>query len=179
MTDFTIPPDGGTTAESPQPNNDNKQEDRAKRLITTAVFNGFIQELRRNIERADGDIELGMAMMDQDLRHLTEVKPIADMNAYLDERAKKAGLIAPCINPHCTNGENGQRATVDRRKKKSGACCKACMNYECTHPDCVTKAAANGWRRYTHAWGTKIAALHAEWRKPRLDAQRGGSEAAK
>lgn len=142
-----------------------EKRQRAMRIATSLVFNSFISDLRQNIERANGDIELGMEMLDQDLRHLTEVKPIDDMDAYLNERAKKAGLIALCINPHCTHGENGQRATVDRRKKKSGACCKACMNYECTHPDCVAKAAQNGWKRYTHAWDTKIAVQHQEWRK--------------
>lgn len=87
-----------------------------------------------------------------------------EMQAYLDERAQKAGLIQPCINPYCAT-DNGARATVDRRKKRSGACCKACMNYECTHPDCVAKAQAKGWKHHTHPWGSKIATEHAAYRK--------------
>lgn len=73
--------------------------------------------------------------------------------------------LQPCINPHCTNGADGGRAMVDTGKKKSGACSKACMNFECVHPDCVKRAAANGWGRATHPWGTKIATQHAAFRR--------------
>lgn len=93
-----------------------------------------------------------------------QIEVIDDVGAYLEKRAQRAGLIAPCINPYCTTN-NGQPATVDRRKKKSGACCKACMSYVCTHPACVKKAADKGWKHYTHPWGTKIAEEHKEYRE--------------
>lgn len=73
-------------------------------------------------------------------------------------------VVQPCINPFCTNGEGGGRAMVDRTKKKSGACSKACLNYQCSHPDCVARAQANGWKRPTHPWGSKIADQHKEYR---------------
>jgi hypothetical protein len=67
-------------------------------------------------------------------------------------------FVRPCIHPDC-------EVLVDRRVKKSGACCKAHMNYVCTHPDCVKKAAAQGWKHYTHPFGTKIATAHWEYRE--------------
>lgn len=140
-------------------------EEAAKKLLAGAISAAFILDLRRYQSMAGGDLELGMELMAEDLGLKPEVKVIEDMDAYLEERAKRAGLIAPCINPFCTNGENGQPAVVDRRQRSSGACCKACMNYECTHPECVTKAQANGWKRYTHSWGTKIALAHLDYRK--------------
>ena len=73
--------------------------------------------------------------------------------------------LKPCINPFCTKGANGTRATVNLAIHSSGACCRACMNYECTHPDCVKRAVLNGWSRATHPWGTKIAEAHKEYRK--------------
>lgn len=94
----------------------------------------------------------------------TEVRKIDDMDAYLEERARKAGLIAECVNPYCTKGEDGKAAIVDQRKRRSGACCKEHMNYECTHPGCVAKAKKNGWKCYKHAWGTKIAMEHQAYR---------------
>jgi hypothetical protein len=63
-----------------------------------------------------------------------------------------------CINPDCN-------VMVDGSKRKSGACCKDHMNYECTHPDCVLRAQTNGWSRPTHPHGTKIGKTHIHWRK--------------
>lgn len=71
----------------------------------------------------------------------------------------------PCINEFCTNGDDGGRKLVNITKRKSGACCRDCMNYECTHQKCVARAEKEGWPRYTHRWGTKIATEHKEWRK--------------
>lgn len=66
--------------------------------------------------------------------------------------------IQKCINPFCDN-------QVNLSERKSGACCKACMNYECIHPTCIIRAKVNGWKRATHPWGTKIAELHKEYRR--------------
>lgn len=66
--------------------------------------------------------------------------------------------LRKCINPFCDN-------RVDISERKSGACSKSCMNYECTHPDCVARAELNGWKRATHPWGTKIAEQHKTYRK--------------
>lgn len=66
--------------------------------------------------------------------------------------------LQPCINPDCNN-------EVDRRKRKSGACCKAHINYVCAHPSCVSKAQVKGWKHYTHRYGTKIAEAHMEYRQ--------------
>lgn len=62
-----------------------------------------------------------------------------------------------CIKPEC-------EAMVDRSVRKSGACCKEHMNYKCSHPDCIKRAAKEGWSRSTHPYGTKIAAAHLQWR---------------
>jgi len=62
-----------------------------------------------------------------------------------------------CIKPECD-------VTVDRRKRKSGACCKEHMSYNCTHPKCLKRAADNGWSRCTHAYGSEIARKHMQWR---------------
>lgn len=63
-----------------------------------------------------------------------------------------------CLKPECDK-------LVDRQKNLSGCCCKAHMNYECTHPDCVAKAAKKGWKKYTHPYGSKIAKEHLSYRK--------------
>lgn len=63
-----------------------------------------------------------------------------------------------CIKPECD-------IMVDRNKRKSGACCKEHMSYECTHIDCVLRAQTNNWKRPTHPYGTKIARQHLQWRK--------------
>lgn len=62
-----------------------------------------------------------------------------------------------CIKPEC-------EITVDRRKRKSGACCAEHMSYNCTHPKCLKRAADNGWNRSTHSYGSKIASEHMQWR---------------
>lgn len=66
--------------------------------------------------------------------------------------------IQKCINPDCDN-------QVDITKKRSGACCKGCMSFECTHPDCLKKAEKMGWEKYTHRYGTKIAQKHLDYKK--------------
>ena len=126
------------------------------KILATAIFNNFIKDLRDLQEAAGGDLELVMEAMAERLELKAEVTSIEDMDAYLEERAVKAGLIAPCIQPGCD-------IEVDRRKRRSGACCKAHMNYVCTHPDCVEKATQNDWPHYTHRWGTKIAEQHKEF----------------
>lgn len=65
-------------------------------------------------------------------------------------------FMRKCIKPGCVT-------EIDIRKKKSGACCKQHMSYECTHPDCVKKAEKNGWDKYTHPYGTRIANLHLKY----------------
>lgn len=65
--------------------------------------------------------------------------------------------LRKCIMPEC-------ETLVDLRERKSGACCREHMNYECSHQDCVLRAQANGWPRATHPYGTKIAKLHLPWR---------------
>jgi len=62
-----------------------------------------------------------------------------------------------CVKPEC-------QEMVDRSVRKSGACCKDHMNYECSHPDCLKRAAKEGWARATHPYGTKIAKAHINWR---------------
>jgi len=69
-----------------------------------------------------------------------------------------------CVNPFCTKGPDGGRTPVDLTRK-SGACCRECMSYECTHPSCQRRAANAGWKHATHAWGSKIAATHVAYRK--------------
>ena len=66
--------------------------------------------------------------------------------------------IVKCIHPECG-------VEVDLSQKKSGACCKAHMNFECTHPKCVARAEKENWARPTHPFGTKIAGEHWQWRK--------------
>lgn len=80
-------------------------------------------------------------------------------NKIADKIAESASL-KPCIKPECD-------VVVDRRKRKSGACCKDHMNYECTHPDCVKRAEENGWKRATHSYATKVGKAHLEFRKER------------
>ncbi len=67
-------------------------------------------------------------------------------------------MTQKCHNPFCDN-------LVDRAKKKSGACCRKCLNYECTHPACIQRAKDNGWKRATHSWETKIGKAHLSYRK--------------
>lgn len=62
-----------------------------------------------------------------------------------------------CIKPEC-------QVLVDRKKRKSGACCKGHISYECTHPKCVKRAIDNGWSKSTHMYGSKIAYDHMRWR---------------
>lgn len=79
-----------------------------------------------------------------------------------DDRRKIANppdfTVQKCLHPDC-------QIMVDRSKRKSGCCCKEHMHYECTHPDCVKKAALAGWPRATHPFGTKIADLHWQYKK--------------
>lgn len=138
-------------------------EKARKKILVGMIAEAFLTTLRSTAV----DNELKTEALAERLGIEAEVTKIddIDMDAYLEQRAHKAGLIAPCVNPFCAT-DNGHRATVDRRKKKSGACCKACINYVCYHPDCVAKAAVNGWKHYTHAWGTKIAEQHKDYRTP-------------
>lgn len=76
----------------------------------------------------------------------------------LKTKVKSTPRTAKCIHPECNN-------EVDLTKKKSGACCKEHMNYECTHPACVARAQVNGWARATHPFGYKISEKHWEFRK--------------
>ena len=62
-----------------------------------------------------------------------------------------------CIKPGC-------EVWVNRSVRKSGACCKEHMSYECSHPDCIKRAEKEGWSRSTHPYGSKIARLHLKWR---------------
>jgi oligoribonuclease (3'-5' exoribonuclease) len=134
-------------------------DEARRKILVGMIAEAFIAHVRT----VAADNELKTEALAERLGIETEVTEITDMDAYLEHRAQKAGLIAPCVNPYCTT-DNGQRATVDRRKKKSGACCKVCMNYVCSHPDCVAKAKLKGWKHYTHAWGTKIAEQHKDYR---------------
>lgn len=74
------------------------------------------------------------------------------------KKVLKQASLQKCIHPECN-------VQVDLSKKKSGACSKAHMNFECTHPSCVARAEVNGWARATHPFGTKIAKQHWQYRK--------------
>lgn len=63
-----------------------------------------------------------------------------------------------CVNPDCDE-------LVDLRKRKSGACCRAHMNYICDHPKCVEKARKQNWNAYTHPYGTKIGMEHLQYKR--------------
>lgn len=95
----------------------------------------------------------GVKLMRQD--------PLAFAEGMIAAASKSLDPVQPCIHPDCDK-------PVDRRKRKSGACCRAHMNYICTHPDCLKKAEEKGWGKYTHRWNTKIGQQHAEY------AARGG-----
>lgn len=94
----------------------------------------------------------------------------AALQAHCDPAAEKRLRQAlkantrPCINPFCTQGPDGVPKLVNLTRK-SGACCRACMSFECTHPTCTKRAATHSWKRYTHPWGTKIADAHLPFRK--------------
>lgn len=69
-----------------------------------------------------------------------------------------------CINEFCDKGSEGARMMVDLRKRRSGACCKACMTFNCEHPTCAARAEKQGYATYRHYWGTKIAQAHKLYR---------------
>lgn len=136
--------------------NENERKQAAARLM------GILLEMQR-IAASDAPNDIKAEALAESLGMQAEITAIPDLGAYMEQRAQTKGLIRPCVNPYCAT-DNGNRATVDLRKKKSGACCKACMNYACDHPDCVKKAQQNGWMHYTHTWGTKIAEQHKDYR---------------
>lgn len=82
----------------------------------------------------------------------------------LDLLQKEVGPVQPCVNEFCERGADGARKMVDTTKRKSGACCRDCMSFECSHESCVARAVKAGWDRATHRWGTKIAQDHKEYR---------------
>ena len=135
---------------------------------TDSDLDGMAQQIAaRLIAMQQGQIEPDIALeaIAELMQVETRIDVLASMKDYLDERARKAGLVAPCVCPHCTKGEDGKPAIVDRRERSSGACCKEHMNFVCTHPDCIEKAKSRGWVKYTHPYGTAIAQKHYEYRK--------------
>jgi hypothetical protein len=113
----------------------------------------FLHLLKTAAETAKTDPGLAEEYIAEALGLKAEIQVIDDFGAYLDKRATRK-----CIHPECD-------VLVDIRKHHSGACCKTHMNYECSHPDCLKKAAAKGWKRYTHPFGTRIAVEHWDYRK--------------
>lgn len=81
----------------------------------------------------------------------------------LQKELDLAGTVQPCVNEFCERGVDGVRKTVDTTKRRSGACGRACMSFECSHKSCVARAVKAGWSRATHRWGTKIARDHKEY----------------
>jgi len=92
---------------------------------------------------------------------LTNDQKLLDL---LKQELDLAGPVQSCINEFCERGVDGVRKMVDTTKRKSGACSRACMSFECSHESCLARAIKAGWPRATHRWGTKIAQNHKEYR---------------
>jgi len=143
---------------------DNRHEmwtnDGYKISVTTDMF-GFLMASQSKVPDPNKPPARFLSMTER-VKARIEQDPEGALKAF--EGMMKLLNYQLCINPYCTTNE-GHRVDVDRTKKKSGACCRACTNYECTHPKCVKKATQMGWTKHTHRWGTKIAEAHKEYRR--------------